>query len=479
MALIQAQKAASSARSGTHSQRERRSPRVLLLYHEASRLVGTTDAHVRGLVDFSRHTVVECDASYIQKYQLDLDHFDLIVLHYSLIISSEQYLAGEFVSKLRQARAAKVIFIQDEYRWVDRTAATAQAIGVDCIFTVVNKEAVRRIYHHQYFDRVRFETTLTGFVPEELTKVEVPEFVSRPIEVGYRARKLPGWLGAFGQQKWMIGERFNQDAQQYDLKCDISSCENDRLYGEDWIRFISASKAMLGTESGASFIDFTGEVQKAVEAYEARYPNTSFSEIQDKFLEGRDGDITIHVISPRCFEAAALRTLMIMYPGDYSGILKPNRHYVPLNVDHSNMDEVVAVLRDPDQAMEIIDCAYREIACSDSWRFATFVRRFDDVVSELYDDIHREARMIDAQSRLTEAEFEGVVENWSRSKESWARKRRRKISAAIRMKRLSDGVTELLRKALPNKWQDPVIYGFNEYKKRVGLFLLRAVFGRD
>jgi hypothetical protein len=67
-------------------------------------------------------------------------------------------------------------------------------------------------------------------------------------------------------------------------------------------------------------------------------------------------------ISPRCFEAAAMKTLMVLYPGEYSGRLMPFRHYIPLQKDHSNMQEVVEILHNPARAQSIIEAAYRECA---------------------------------------------------------------------------------------------------------------------
>ena len=94
---------------------------------------------------------------------------------------------------------------------------------------------------------------------------------------------------------------------------------------------------MLGVESGASVFDFTGEIQSKVEQYEKENPGADFYEIRDKFFKKEDGKISLNQISPRCFEAAALKTLMILYEGEYSGILVPWRHYVPLKKDHSNI----------------------------------------------------------------------------------------------------------------------------------------------
>lgn len=90
------------------------------------------------------------------------------------------------------------------------------------------------------------------------------------------------------------------------------------------------------------------------------------------------------VISSRCFEAAALRTLMVLYQGPYSGRLIPWRHYVPLAKDHSNIEEVVAFLRDPDRAQAMIDCAFREVALDPANSFAALARQFDAVIDDVF-----------------------------------------------------------------------------------------------
>ncbi|MDA7946893.1 MAG: glycosyltransferase [Hyphomicrobiaceae bacterium] len=250
------------------------------------------------------------------------------------------------------------------------------------LFTVVNEDAIRAIYRHPWMQNVRFEQTLTGFVPEHLLERSVPPYEKRKTDVAYRARKVPSWLGGFGQEKWEIGQRFKEESKKYGLRCDIAFSEAERIYGEKWIKFISGAKAVLGTESGASVIDFDDKIRNAVEAYEAQCPDVSFEDVQNKCFKDQDGDVVIHVISPRCFEAAALRTLMILYPGEYSGVLEEGRHYVPLEKDHSNMDEVVETLRDPKRAGEIVENAYKEIASSGRWTFATMVAHFDNVIQE-------------------------------------------------------------------------------------------------
>ena len=99
-------------------------------------------------------------------------------------------------------------------------------------------------------------------------------------------------------------------------------------------------------------------------------------------LEGMEDRIHLEQISPRAFEAAATRTLMILYEGQYSNILEPWRHYVPLKKDHSNFGDVVSTLRDLNKAAEIITRAYAEIACNPKDSYKTLVQEVDDVLME-------------------------------------------------------------------------------------------------
>lgn len=356
--------------------------KILLLIAEAARHIGTVQEHIRAFEALSRHRVVTLDSFLASRLDVNLEAFDAVVFHYSIVIAMPAYLPPAFRQALARFRGPRILFIQDEYRWVNRTVEVIRELAISTVFTVVNQGLARRIYRDSYFDHVRFEYTLTGFVPEPLIERPVPPYASRPIDVSYRARKVPSWLGRFGQQKWEIGDRFLLHTGRFGLSCDIATTEASRIYGERWVEFIANSKATLGTESGASFIDFNDSARTRVEAYEAEHPDAGYEEVHGRFLAAGDGDVVINVISPRAFEAAALRTLQILYPGDYSGILVPGRHYVPLLPDHSNIDEVVAILRSPDRAGEIIDNAYNEIARARTWTSAAFIEHFDRVSDE-------------------------------------------------------------------------------------------------
>lgn len=352
---------------------------VLLLCDYRDDIAETVRDHIDALCDLSQNVVRPVSILGDIPKGLDLNRFDVIVIHYSLI-ACDDYLPLRARSLIRSCRALKGVFVQDEHRHVYQTIATMQELGTQVLFTCVPDREIEKVYPEARLPAVRKVHTLTGFVPENLVKREVPPWRSRPIDVGYRSRKVPAWLGQLGQEKWQIGQRFLADSVRFGLKCDISCREEDRLYGESWIHFVGNCKAMLGVESGSSVFDFTGDIQARVEQHLMARPDTPFEELREFYFQGQEGKIRLNQISPRCFEMAALRTLMILYEGDYSGILKPWCHYVPLAKDHSNMDEVVDVLRDPQLCQSIVGSAYEEVALNSAYSYLTFVKQFDHIL---------------------------------------------------------------------------------------------------
>ena len=358
---------------------------ILLLCDRRSDIAATVRDHIDSLAGESKHWIHVLSLFGDLPPDLDLDHFDAVVVHYSLTACNDTYVSRSARRALGAFRGLKAIFIQDEYRFVDATIAAMREIGIHLLFTCVPETEIEKVYPASKMPGVTKINVLTGYVPEALLERPVPSYDERPIDVGYRARKVPAWLGELGQEKYRIGARFRDDLTETDdLVLDISFREEDRLYGEDWINFVGRCKAMLGVESGASVFDFTGEIQRAVEAHTAREPGVEFQTLQDLYFRDHEGRIILNQISPRCFEAAALGTLMVLYEGDYSGRMRAGHHYVALKKDHSNHAEVVGILRDSARAQVIIDAAYREVACNPCNAFSAFVRKFDDAMTAAF-----------------------------------------------------------------------------------------------
>lgn len=353
---------------------------ILLLTDFDRRSAATIRDHIDSFAAFSRHRFLRLSIYGDMPPRMDLSRFDGIIIHYTLIACMDNYLSRATRARLRAFSGLKAMFIQDEYRFVNRTIAAMRDLGINLLFTCVPAPEIEKVYPAVALPGVTKMNVLTGFVPPSLLERTVAPLAARPIDIGYRSRRVPDYLGRLGREKWEIGERVAADGAKYGLVTDISCREEDRIYGEAWIEFVSSCKAMLGVESGASVFDFTGDIERAVADHLRRRPDAGFEELERLYLAEHEGKIRLNQISPRCFEAAALRTLMILYEGEYSGILAPWRHYVPLRKDHANMAEVVAVLRDPARMAEITERAYNEVALDPRYSYAGAVAEVDGAI---------------------------------------------------------------------------------------------------
>ena len=84
----------------------------------------------------------------------------------------------------------------------------------------------------------------------------------RDIDVGYRGRPLQPFMGSGSLEKVEIGERFKELAAATALRADIDTSERGRIYGDDWYRFLGRCRAVLGVESGTSYLDLEDEVYR-------------------------------------------------------------------------------------------------------------------------------------------------------------------------------------------------------------------------
>ena len=356
-----------------------RRPRLLLLCDYRPHEAATVIDHIEAIRRWSRYDVFVLPMFGDLPDEVDFAPFDALVIHYNLVMSSDVFLPPLARWRISQFQGPKAAFIQDEYRFVDATVGVMRTLGIQVLFTCVPADQVELVYPEAALPQLRRKVTvLTGYVPEELLGVPVAPYDARSIDVAYRGRRLPAWLGRLAQEKVLIAERFQADAPAYGLSTDISTSEDDRLYGDAWVAFVRSSKATLGVESGASVFDFDGSIERSITDYLAAHPGATFEELHRRFLADVDGRIRLNQISPRCFEAAALGTLMVLYPGAYSGILEPGRHYVPLEKDHSNMAEVANAIRDRSTWERITRQAREEVALNPRYSFRAMVETVDE-----------------------------------------------------------------------------------------------------
>lgn len=363
---------------------EERSPLRILLFCNRPSLsqdASTIADHIDAFPEFSKHDVDVWSSLEGLPDQIVLNQYDCLIIHYSISFLSERYVSKATLEKLRLFQGLKIVFIQDEYRRVNFICLNLKYVGVHMLYSCAPIDVARKMYA-SLGSGVLIRTTLTGYVPARLEKVRVRNYAERQIDIGYRARKVPFSLGAKGQDKFIIGHEMASRTVGSNLRVDISSREGDRLYGKSWIEFLENCKTTLGTDSGASIIDFDGEIEYKLARYQALHPFAKFSEVPDQMLKS-DGELEIQVISPRCFEAAALGTALILFPGNYSGILRPNDHYLCLEKDFSNIAEILEKLRDLSFMQGMIAQARDELILSSDYSYRKFIEGFEQDLEDL------------------------------------------------------------------------------------------------
>jgi len=146
-------------------------PLSLLLLCDYDRMVAeTARQHMDALAGQSRHRVHRLDIARRLPRPVDLDRFDGLIIHYSLVASLDGFGDEETLERFAGFRGIKALFIQDEHRHVLRTRALLRRLGITVLFTCVPAGEVEKVYPAAELPGLRKETVLTGYVAPELAR---------------------------------------------------------------------------------------------------------------------------------------------------------------------------------------------------------------------------------------------------------------------------------------------------------------------
>jgi len=319
---------------------------------------------------------------------MNLRKFNGIVIHNSISYNVDNLYALDrrLSCKMRDFNGVKVLMKQDENFQFKALAKYIGESQFDLIFTCLPTKAVPLIYPQSLVGAPLFSRMLTGYVTPTLRSFPLKRG-PRPIDIGYRGSVQPLSFGRLAYEKRKIGEDVAKLLKEKNLNIDISSRWEDRLGGSVWLDFLSKCKATLGVESGASVFDLDGTLSSRCKTAEKKYgPIREDSEYAEQFLgelTDIEGKIDYNQIAPRHFEAAATRTLQIMYPGSYSDIFIPGRHFIEIARNYSNIEYVLELLGDEKLCLQIVDRAYEEIINNPKYWIETFVQHFDNLFSKI------------------------------------------------------------------------------------------------
>jgi hypothetical protein len=364
----------------TSEQAERPRLNVLMLYDDRSTHVHTITEHLDAFSNYSRHryhflpatgAVTGIDSASARP---DFGIYDAIALHYSVRVSLDEHLSLGVAELVSSFCGPKMLFIQDEYENSETARRWIERLGINAVFTNVPLDEIEKVYPATRFSSVDFLPTLTGYVPEDpLLESFVTPLSERKIVIGYRGRQLPHHYGQLGYEKYLIGFEMKRHAEEAGIAADIEVDDSRRIYGTGWYRFLASCRATLGSESGSNVFDDDGSLRELA-LHHSKIPYHDFAA---SHLNGRDDFVRMNQISPKIFESIRLRTALILFEGSYSGIVKPDRHYISLKKDFSNVAEVFAKVADLPYLEALTTRAYDEIIATGRYSYATFVDGID------------------------------------------------------------------------------------------------------
>src|SRR5690606_4974674 len=71
----------------------------------------------------------------------------------------------------------------------------------------------------------------------------------------------------------------------------------------------------------------------------------------------------------------------------YSGVLQADKHYIAIEDDFSNLDAVLETLKDDQYVQNMVDTAYKDIACNEAYTYKAFAEQLDRVIREHTQDM--------------------------------------------------------------------------------------------
>jgi hypothetical protein len=333
-----------------------------------------------------------------------INKFTELNINCKIIIANSiahHFIDHKYLSNLSNYNGIKMVFIQDEYYDIKKLVSFINNIKLDIVFTVlVNDQDIMTIYKEVTNKNIKYVKCLNGYISNSMT-INYKKINEKTTDILYRGRKLHPRYGLLGYYKFEIGYKFVEYIKNnnINLNYNISSNNKDRIY-DNWYEHMANTKITLGTPSGSNVPNYDNTllifINKLLNNDETSAllecdDNTYISHLKliNEYIKIPE-ILSVNMLSPKMFEAIACGTVLVMLEGDdtyYSGVLKPDVHYIPLKMDYSNMDEVILKLQDDDYLQTMADKAMNDIINQEKYTYKSFINKVDDIISKNINEI--------------------------------------------------------------------------------------------
>ena len=307
--------------------------------------------------------------------QLHLGKFDAIVLLHS-VFSNQQNLKGVLYWALAACRVPKAYFIGNEYKLMPEKMRFCRQLGISLLVTQSNDDRVLALYKKALGCEVTCVPN-TGIDATVFRPLSRPE--DRLIDIGYRGCPAPWYLG--NNEKAEIAEFFVGNADRLGLTVDISLDMNRRFDALGYANFLNRCRGQIGTEAGGDYFELTDKTRKLVNSYVNRNCDVSWPEVKRLFFDSYGPSVPMRIISGRQVEAAACKSVQILFDGRYNDYFLPDVHYIPLRKDFADVDQVMNKLRDTTYCTKLANNAF-DVAMTEL-TYDSLLKRFRESIANV------------------------------------------------------------------------------------------------
>jgi len=229
----------------------------------------------------------------------------------------------------------------------------------------------------------------------------------RPIDIGTRVARYVPHLGDNDRNR--IADRFIEVGRRRNFTIDIS---NRRLDRAGWARFLNDCTGTISSEAGSWFLERNDTTVNAIRKYlreratgveiasdsvlsrmgyrlpdwvrqvakrafhyagvrfeqQAYAQPHAYEDIHRRFFSGKPRPgIYGKCISSRHFDAVGTKTCQIMFRGRFNDILRADHHYLALDHDFGNLDDVLRRFSDERERTAVTDEAHAHVLASHTY----------------------------------------------------------------------------------------------------------------
>ena len=236
--------------------------------------------------------------------------------------------------------------------------------------------------------KMEFHGALTGYLDQPFVDKAVQfskPWAERSIYFGNRIRYLNPEYGRWARVKGDMNACLEYILRARGYNTDLSFRYEDRIEGDDWIRFLCNTKFMTNPQGGCSVIDRYFEVSKAAVRFREKNPDATFEQTEAACFPGLDGKHIMKASGPRLIQSIVCGSVQVIPTDDYPAGLEPMKHYIPLETDFSNLDDALAIMADEDRCQEIAAAAREKVMSSPEVWFDSFIEGVLSDIPEVTD----------------------------------------------------------------------------------------------